>query len=67
MGATEQMISLLRKAVPQLAEDGFASIPEMPQHCCSLSLREEEGYIHLFTIPVDGKDVYVYLKTNPNT
>lgn len=68
IGVTEHMTRLLREVLAQHDGNGMLAIPRMPRHYCSrIQQPQESNRVLLFTAPVDGEEVYVYLQTSPET
>lgn len=66
IAVSSDMMSDIRESLKNasLNPDGLAPLKEMDRHYCSLNKIEGKPvYMPLFTVEVDGKQVFIYLKT----
>ena len=62
---SSHMMNAIRESLKNVSPnfDGLVPLEKMDHHYCSLNKIEgESGYLPLFTVDVDGKRVFIYLK-----
>lgn len=65
IAVSSHMMNAIRESLKNVSQnlDGLVPLKEMDHHYCSLDKIEgKSGYKPLFTVDVDGKRVFIYLK-----